>query len=469
MEHDTKNKKLLYAIFIISIGTFLTKLMSFVMTPFYASWLSTSEYGIYDLIATYVPLCIPFATLQLDQAIYRFCMEKRYNPNTIYRKVIKIVLPLMAIVTIIITVIMILLRLDVMIIIGFISYFVTFALYNLSSEYLRGNNLLKEYSICNIIVGFTIVIASIILVRGFSLGVAGMLFVFSISYSLSLIIILIKFKPYVEGNEENAITSKELLNYSIPLIPNSISWWITNVSDRTIIMFFQGSFYNGIYAISCKIPTMLSMVFSIFNLSFQQVALQSTNDKDIEDYYNQLIKKVIRVLFSGSTVIVSATSIIYYSLLAEDYWQGIPCVPILLCGAIMLSLAQYIGDILLVDKQTKIIGLSTMIGALFNIILNLILIPRYDIIGASVATLVSYVLMFFIRFFKIKHKFIVRNVVGYILNYLLIFIGVSAFVILFGNNTLVNVLIFIASVICFFALNKDLITPIVSKVFGGRK
>ena len=58
-----------------------------------------------------------------------------------------------------------------------------------------------------------------------------------------------------------------MYQYSIPLVPNGISWWIVNVSDRTIITAIIGTAANGIYAVSNKFPTILSSLLGIFNLS----------------------------------------------------------------------------------------------------------------------------------------------------------------------------------------------------------
>lgn len=274
------------------------------------------------------------------------------------------------------------------IIISFLLYFISVSFYNISSEYLRGMDLLSDYSIHNIIVGVITVVASIFIVYHMKQGVAGLLFVYALAYATATADIMFRYKPFKASNSK-VEDLKRMLHYSIPLIPNVLSWWIINVSDRTIINIFLGSFYSGIYGICCKIPTMLSLVFSIFNLSFQQFVMHSNDETSQKNYYNFLLKKVIKILFSGSIAIIAITPIIYYQFLNNDYWSGISCTPVLLAGAIMLSLAQYTGDLLLAKKHTRVIGLSTVIGAIVNIILNIITIPKFGIIGASISTMIS--------------------------------------------------------------------------------
>ena len=72
-------------------------------------------------------------------------------------------------------------------------------------------------------------------------------------------------------------TVKQLVAYSYPLIPNNICWWIINVSDRTLINIFLGAAANGIYAIACKIPNFCASVFNVFNISWQEAAIDMLN------------------------------------------------------------------------------------------------------------------------------------------------------------------------------------------------
>ena len=342
-------------------------------------------------------------------------------------------------------------------------YFISLSFYSVFSEYIRGKNKLIAYSLLSITTGVLLIIFSVILVKKFMLGVAGLLISFALSYGLTFILFQLYFKPFKITQKDNK-DIKSLLKYSIPLIPNNISWWITNVSDRTIINIIIGSYYNGIYAICCKIPTMLSIIFGVFNLSFQQIAMEETDIHNQKKYYNELIKKVVKILFLGSIIIVSFTPIIYRLFLKNDYWKGIDCVPVLLCGAVYLSLAQYVGDILLVKKKTLWIGGSTICAAICNVIVNIIIIPYAGILGASIATMFSYFLMFVIRLYSNKNFFYSKNLVLYIINYTVIFIVFTILILNYKSNTLINCLLAIISILFFFILDIKEMKKIISRL-----
>ena len=460
---NEKNFKLIRNVLIIGIGTVFSKMISFIMTPFFSSWLSPSQYGIYDLIATYVSLCVPFVTLQLDQAVYRFSMERKECGNYYYKKVIQFMIPVVIVVAFVVYFLMYFNGFQNGIILGFLMYFISLSFYSVFSEYIRGKNKLIAYSLLSITTGVLLIIFSVILVKKFMLGVAGLLISFALSYGLTFILFQLYFKPFKITQKDNK-DIKSLLKYSIPLIPNNISWWITNVSDRTIINIIIGSYYNGIYAICCKIPTMLSIIFGVFNLSFQQIAMEETDIHNQKKYYNELIKKVVKILFLGSIIIVSFTPIIYRLFLKNDYWKGIDCVPVLLCGAVYLSLAQYVGDILLVKKKTLWICGSTICAAICNVIVNIIIIPYAGILGASIATMFSYFLMFVIRLYSNKNFFYSKNLVLYIINYTVIFIVFTILILNYKSNTLINCLLAIISILFFFILNIKEMKKIISRL-----
>ena len=86
---------------------------------------------------------------------------------------------------------------------------------------------------------------------------------------------------------------KSMVKYSAPLVPNSLSWWIVSVSDRSIISVVLGAASNGIYAISNKFPTIISSLSGVFNLSWSESAALHINSEDRDEFFtDEKIKKV---------------------------------------------------------------------------------------------------------------------------------------------------------------------------------
>ena len=74
-------KELLVNTIIIFVGRFCTQFISFLLLPIYTSYLITSDYGVIDLIQTYISLFIPIIALRLDSSVFRFLIDERKNEN----------------------------------------------------------------------------------------------------------------------------------------------------------------------------------------------------------------------------------------------------------------------------------------------------------------------------------------------------------------------------------------------------
>lgn len=460
-----RNDELLNNTIVIAIGNFTTKLLAFLLVPFYTLWLSPEDYGTFDLLITYISFFIPFVTFQLEQAIFRYCAENKKKSKEVYINALHIILLNMVICNFIIFFIM--KRNNY--ILSFLLYFNTYTLYMCSSEYLRGIGKLKKYSLINIIVSICIVILNIILVYYLKLQVSGMLFSYGIAYFVGEILILFNEslidKDFFKLKNKNI--KAEMIKYSLPLIPNSISWWITNVSDRTIINIVLGSFYNGIYAVVCKIPMVVNLLFSVFNLSWQQTAINSLNDENKNEYYNWLYRKLIKFLYTSGFCILVLSEFIFRFIFSQEYYQGVKQIPFLLNGIIFLSLAQFLTGILLANKETKKVGKSTIIAAIVNLIVNISMIKIIGLYAASISTLVSYIVMFAGRLLNLRELFDCKSIVKMLFKYNLIFIAVS--IIINTNNLIINIAILILSILLFLYSNIELIKKVTEKIFWRKK
>ena len=115
-----------------------------------------------------------------------------------------------------------------------------------------------------------VVTLNIVLLKVFSLGVTGYMLAVGLSDCICTAYLIIKKRLW--GNltvHPNKHMLKKMLRYSIPLIPTTVFWWITSVSDRYMVTAYLGVDANGIYAVSYKMPTILSLVSSIFMEAWQ--------------------------------------------------------------------------------------------------------------------------------------------------------------------------------------------------------
>ena len=129
------------------------------------------------------------------------------------------------------------------------------------------------------------------------LGVKGYLLAYIIANMIVAVYALIIGKGY-KAIFRNLDKFKmfEMLKYSVVLIPNSFMWWIMNSSDHLMVTSMLGTAANGIYAISYKLPTLISTVTGIFNQAWSYSAIREENAEDINSYTNRIFKYMIGVI-----------------------------------------------------------------------------------------------------------------------------------------------------------------------------
>ena len=244
MKNNSKGKELIKNTAIVAIGKISTQFISFFLLPLYTAILSTKEYGVVDLLNTYVFLIIPIVFLQIDQAIFRFLIDARKNED--YQKKL--------ISTTIFTVIIQSLLFIILFLLGSVfikneyKYFliinvVATMFSNILLQISRGIGDNKTYSIGSLISGSFAVIFNVLFIVFLHLGAYGMLLATFLANILCSCYIFIKKEIYkfIKIDYFNYKDLKEMWKYSLPLVPNQLSWWFINASDYNYY-FFRNNF-----------------------------------------------------------------------------------------------------------------------------------------------------------------------------------------------------------------------------------
>lgn len=204
-------------------------------------------------------------------------------------------------------------------------------------------------------------------------------------------------------SEVDQCIKKEMIVYSIPLIFNSISLWINAYLDRYFITLMIGSSENGIYAIAGKIPTILTTCYTVFSLAWNISAIKEFDAKDEDGFISttyELYNSLLIMVCSGLILINLPLAKILY---AGDFFVAWKYSSIMLIYVMFNALTAFIGSLFSAMKETKVIAVTTIISAVVNIVLNLMLIPKYGILGAAIATVACYVVMWSIRYLILRN------------------------------------------------------------------
>ena len=399
-----KYKYLLKNIGLLTISNFGSKILSFLLIPIYTTILTTSEYGIYDFYSTTISLLIPILTLNVIESVMRFSLEKNYKQDEVlaigfnYLFKSSILVLLLLILNRIFNIIPLFNKYSLF----FFLLYVLQVLYDMLSQYSRGIEKIKNVALAGFINSLGIIFFNIVMLVIFKCGLIGYFIANIIGLIIPIIYYIFSLKIWNSINfNKNRKLQKEMTDYSKPLIANTLSWWINNVSDRYIVIYFCGVAANGIYSLAYKLPSILNIFQSIFNQAWTISAIKefSNNNETIKFY-----SKIYNLYNIGMVLVCSLlliTNIFLAKILfAEDFFMAWRYSSYLMISVVFGALSGLLGGIFSAAKKSKISAKTTSIGAIVNIVFNILLVFLYGPIGAAISTLISYIIIWGMRVYE---------------------------------------------------------------------
>ncbi len=397
--HDHKYKTLLSNTFLISLGTFGSKLLTFVMVRFYTGVLTPADYGTADLIMQTANLLLPLVSLGITNGVFRFALDRKEQRRSIFT---------IGFYTILVGSLILLAALPLLsnseslreytLLIG--VYTLASCLHSLCAQYIRAEGKTALFAVQGIINTALVIGFNITFLLVFRMGVFGYVMSVVAADGICTLFLVLREKlwklwlPKPEGQLWNA-----MLRYSIPLIPATIFWWITSVSDRYMVAYFLGTDANGLYAVACKIPTVLTLLSTIFMEAWQFSAIQeATGDREVHiRFYTQVWSAFLAAMVMAGSVIIVLCRLEIRMLSTQQYYEAWKYIPSLSMAMVFSAFSSFMGSVYVVTEKSRLSLWTALWSALANIFLNFLLIPRIGIQGAAIATLASYVLCFAIR------------------------------------------------------------------------
>ena len=400
-----QKKQLMKNTIIIAIGKLSTQIISYLLLPLYTSQLDPSEYGNYDFICTLSIFLCPIITLLMEESMFRYLIDA--DSKVQRKKIITQTIIYTFFGTVLFTIIAALIMgfgtdYTPMYITAIITFVISNILIGLSNALSRGLGKIKLYSVSNFILGISTIILNIVFILSLNAGAEGLLWANTIANAFTAIVILgiLKLPKYI--GKINKPLMKDMIKYSIPLVPNSISWSIIDMSDRIILTQMVSSAANGIYAMANKFPNIINVLYGYFYTAWKESAAKIVKEDNKNQYYNSIYHDAKRFLYAVTICLIAVMPFAFPIFINEAYNEAYVYIPIVMIATYYSNLSSFYGGIFSAYKDTKIMGTTTIIAAVINLVIDLLLVNTLKIYAACFSTLIANLIVYFYRKKKLK-------------------------------------------------------------------
>ncbi len=398
---------------LFTVSNFVSKILVFLLVPFYTNVLTTADYGIADVMQTTLLLLVPALTLNMGEAALRYGIDRSDKRRDIFVTGLKFVAIASAAVALACMAGSAFIQKEPVrwYLFLFIFLFLSNCTYEFLILFFQGCEQVKIV-VCGSVFSTVILIGSnIVCLLFLRLGLNGYLLSQMLAYILASALMLllgrrtvpdaVRLRRSEEGTGVDKEFERELVAYGVPMIAYSTGSWINNAADRYLVSLIKGVAVNGVYSVAYKIPAILTVFQRIFAQSFQMSAAKSYGEDNSREFFTEMYKGYNSFMVIGCSFLILVVKPVAAFMFKKDFYSAWQYVPPLLISVVFGALTGFLGSICLAYKDSRAMGWATGIGAGINIALNILLIPPFGAMGAAAATAVSYFTMYFMAYRKV--------------------------------------------------------------------
>lgn len=383
---------------LMSVGTFGSKLLVFLMVRFYTGYLTPAEYGTADLITQTANLLIPLVSLDITDAVFRFAAERRGGRTEAFSVGLRVITLGSAGLLLVIALLQ---GVPAVRAYGFLlaSFVIASCYHALCAHFVRARGNTALFAAQGLFNTALFIGLNVLFLAVFHWGIRGYVLSTTVANLITTGLLVFRARLWrYAGLAPRRGLRRQMLRYCIPLIPTAVFWWIMGVSDRYMVKWFLGSDANGIYAVAYKIPTILTILATVFMDAWQLSAIaESDGDRQAHlRFYGRIWDAFASAVFLCAGGIIALSPLLIRLLAEEAYYSAWQYIPVLTLSMAAAAFSNFMGSVYVVTKQSKASFWTSLVGAGSNIVLNLWLIPQIGLQGAA-ATFLSCLAVFLIR------------------------------------------------------------------------
>ncbi len=463
---DTSTKKLLSGSAVYFVGNALTQLISLLLMRFVTGNITPEEYGFFNLVTTVSNLAIPFVTLQIADAVFKFVLKSETENEKKGYFTTCFVVSFVSVVLIYGILFGISLFVEVPHTFLVATYVASYAMVSIYHKITRSLNRNKVFVTGNLIKTFIFLTLEIVLISAMDMGVEALLLAHIISLAFALIYTEIRIRAlrYFSFKSLNIVSFKAMVRFSVPLIPNAVFWWLTSSVNSVIISARLGMNTNGIYSVSSKFTSVLNMVTGVLNMSWQDTAVADYGKQGFKEFLTKTFNTFVKLIFSAIAVLIPLISLVLPYMIDPTYYDAIPFTPFLIIASGISTMSGFMAQIFTGKGKTKTILITSIFGMITNVLVIFVLVDKIGLWAAVWGSVAADAVLLVSRAILARKDF--AKGVAFVSFIVVIIMNVISVVLYLNVGVVYNAVWFVISAIIAVILNWQFIKDMISLLFG---
>ncbi|WP_314177063.1 lipopolysaccharide biosynthesis protein [Actinomyces oris] len=382
---------------VFALGGLAVKAVSLVLMPLYTTALTAGEYGTAELLNSAIEIVLPLLSLGVVEALYRFSIDDDVPKDELFAGSL-VVLGGGVVCT------------GVACALGsalwnmehaaaFFVLFCSVCVFKATTQLARGLGHVRRFVLYGLINALAMVVSTYLLLVRAHLGVEGYLWSFTIGYLVGGLVAFLGSAEYrlLAPFRVDRVLLRRMLVYSLPLVPNLLSWWLVSVSGRYVVLWGSGVVAAGLFTAASKMPALVNIVASVFQQAWQYSTAREIDSPDRGAFFGSVLRGYSLATLSAAGLVIALNRPISRVMLQAEFAEGWRYVPLLMLVASFGVISIFFESFYQALKNSGVLMASTALGAGVNVVLGVALVPFMGPWGAGLAGAVAYMLVLVVR------------------------------------------------------------------------
>ena len=382
---------------VFALGGLAVKAVSLVLMPLYTTALTAGEYGTAELLNSAIEIVLPLLSLGVVEALYRFSIDDDVPKDELFAGSL-VVLGGGVVCT------------GVACALGsalwnmehaaaFFVLFCSVCVFKATTQLARGLGHVRRFVLYGLINALAMVVSTYLLLVRAHTGIEGYLWSYTIGYLVGGLVAFLgsaEYRLLAPFRFDRALL-RRMLVYSLPLVPNLLSWWLVSVSGRYVVLWGSGVVAAGLFTAASKMPALVNIVASVFQQAWQYSTAREINSPDRGAFFGVVMRGYSLATLTVAGLVIALNRPISRVMLQAEFAEGWRYVPLLMLVASFGVISIFFESFYQALKNSGVLMASTALGAGVNVILGVALVPFMGPWGAGLAGAVAYMLVLVVR------------------------------------------------------------------------